>query len=258
MRQRAAGAALADHGGDDRDGQARHLQDRLGDRHRLAALLGLQARVGARRVDERDDRQPEAHRVVHQPQRLAVALRVGHPEVALHHLGGRAALLVADGHHRQLAEPREPADDRRVLGEQAVAVELLEVVEDQLDVVERVRARRACARAGRRPTGRAAGSESASITGATPSVSGSRSAGSPERARLGAGVQREQPADDAADVLARLDQVDHPVLEQELRGLEARRAASGRSSARSPTGRRSRCGRPARRSARRPASRRRR
>ncbi len=40
----------------------------------IAALLGLGAGVGARRVDEGDDRHPEALGQLHEPHRLAVAL----------------------------------------------------------------------------------------------------------------------------------------------------------------------------------------
>ena len=55
-RERAARAALADHGADDRHRQARHDLEVLRDRLGLAALLGVDARVGALRVDEADDR----------------------------------------------------------------------------------------------------------------------------------------------------------------------------------------------------------
>src|SRR3712207_9592879 len=47
--------------------------------------------VGAGGVDERDDREPEGLGVVEQPQRLAVALGVRHPEVAGDPLADRVA-----------------------------------------------------------------------------------------------------------------------------------------------------------------------
>ena len=50
-----------------------------------------------------------------------------------------AALLVADERDRAPVEAAEAGDDRRVVGAAAVAVELDPVVEQPLDVVERVR-----------------------------------------------------------------------------------------------------------------------
>ena len=75
----------------------------------LALLLGGEAGVGARRCDEREDRQAEAIGVVHQAHGLAVTLRVGHSKIAiLSHLGIGSLLLsnehdtVAIGYFRQL------------------------------------------------------------------------------------------------------------------------------------------------------------
>ena len=101
-----------------------------GDGLGLAALLGADARVGARRVDEGDDRAAEALGQLHQAQRLAVALGARHAEVALHVLLGGAPLLVADHEHRLAVEAGEAGDDRRVLAEAPVAVELDEVGEE--------------------------------------------------------------------------------------------------------------------------------
>src|SRR5262249_51348250 len=56
-----------------------------------------------------------------------------------------AALLVADHHHLAPVEARHAADDRLVVGEGAVAGELDELVEEELDVVERERSRRMAA-----------------------------------------------------------------------------------------------------------------
>ena len=95
--------------------------------------------MGARDVDEGDDRQPEALGELHDPHRLAVALRVGHPEVAPDVLVGVGALLLADDHDPPAVEPGEPGDHRRVVAEQPVAVELDEVVGHRLDELERPR-----------------------------------------------------------------------------------------------------------------------
>ena len=116
---------------------AHHLEvDRDG--LRLPALLGADARVGARGVHEGEHRAPEAVGQLHQAARLAVALGPRHPEVADHVLLGVPALLVAEQHHRPAVQPRPAPDDRRVLAEGAVAGELEEVGEEQLDVVQEV------------------------------------------------------------------------------------------------------------------------
>src|SRR2546422_9593752 len=62
--------------------------------------------VGAGRVDERDDGFGELLGEVHEPQRLAIALRVRHPEVAGDLLARVAALLVADHDDRPPFEAR--------------------------------------------------------------------------------------------------------------------------------------------------------
>ena len=103
-------------------------------------LLGGDAGIGAGRVDERDDREAEPLRDLHHAHRLGVALRA-----AASRTGARArsfdvaALLVADERDRAAVELPEPGDDRAVVGAAAVAVQLDPVVEDPLDVVERVR-----------------------------------------------------------------------------------------------------------------------
>jgi hypothetical protein len=86
---------------------------------------GADARIGARRVDERDQRDLEALRRAHEAQRLAIALGLRHAVVAPYALLGVAALLLTDDHHRLAFEPRRPADDRLVVRVHAVAVQLL-------------------------------------------------------------------------------------------------------------------------------------
>ncbi len=73
--------------------------------------------------------------------RLAVSLGIGHPEVALNVLLGRRPLLLADDHDRPAAELGDATDDRRVIAERAVSMQLLKALEDAVDDVERVRAR---------------------------------------------------------------------------------------------------------------------
>src|SRR2546426_8243398 len=137
--ERAARAALADHAGDDWGAEPRPLEQIAADGCRLAALLGVDPRVGAGRVDEGEHRERELLGQLHQAQRLAVALGLGHAEVAQDLLLGIAALLVADDHAGRVAEARQAADDRGVVGEGAVAVQLLEMREQHLHIIQRVR-----------------------------------------------------------------------------------------------------------------------
>ena len=118
------------------DAQARHLEQVAADGLGLAALLGVDAGIGAGRVDEGEHRQAELLGELHQAQRLAVALGLGHAEVARDFFLGVAALLVAEHHARRAVEAREAAHDRGVVGKGAIAVQLLEVGKQALDVVE--------------------------------------------------------------------------------------------------------------------------
>jgi hypothetical protein len=75
---------------------------------------------------------------LHQPQRFAVALGFRLAEIAADLLLRAAPLLVPDHQHRHAVEGAEAADDGRVIPEAAVAMQLDEVLEQALDVVERV------------------------------------------------------------------------------------------------------------------------
>ncbi len=68
-----------------------------------------------------------------------VPLRIGHPELAARPLLDVAALLLADEHDGAAVELPEAGDHRAVVAEPPVAVQLEPVVEQPLDVIERVR-----------------------------------------------------------------------------------------------------------------------
>ena len=152
--------------------------------------------MGARDVDEGDDRQPEPLGELHHPHRLAVALRVGHPEVAPDVLLGVGALLLADDDDPPAVEPGEAGDDRGVVAEQPVAVELDEVVGHRRDELERARPVQVAGQLDPRPDGVArvaGGLASGASSGrgprrtrrarrpARPASSGTRTAGSRAR-----------------------------------------------------------------------------
>ena len=78
----SAGAAFADDRGDHGNAQFGKLIDVAADGFGLIALFRVNAGIGARGVDEREDRQTELFGKLHQTQSLAVAFGLGHAEVA--------------------------------------------------------------------------------------------------------------------------------------------------------------------------------
>ncbi len=122
--------------------QVGHFQQVAGDGFALAALLGTDAGVGARGVDQGQQGQAEALGHLHQAQGLAVALGARHAEVAAYLALGVARLLVADDHHRAAIDAAQATDDGGVVRVGAVAGQLVEFLADHADVVQRVRARR--------------------------------------------------------------------------------------------------------------------
>ncbi len=135
----AARAALADDDAHERHADLEAGGDAARDGLGLAALLRVDARVGARGVDEGDERQLEAVGEAHEALRLAVALGPGHAEIVAHPALGVGALLLADDDDRAAAEAAEAADDGAVLGEGAVAGERREVGDQRRHVVGEVR-----------------------------------------------------------------------------------------------------------------------
>ena len=75
---------------------------------------------------------------LHHPHGLPVPLGIRHPEVPVRALADVPPLLVSNEHDRAPVEAGKARDDRRIVGERAVSVQLDEVVADPLHVVERV------------------------------------------------------------------------------------------------------------------------
>ena len=95
--------------------------------------------IGAGQIDEADDGSTEFLGNLHAAKRLAIALGMGHAEVALHALLRGAALAVADHQHFVIAEPRHAARHRGIVAKGAIPVNLAEIREDPLDKVHGVR-----------------------------------------------------------------------------------------------------------------------
>ena len=218
QRQRAATAALAGHEGHHRYRQPGELADAFRDRDRLALLLRLDPRVRPRGVDEGDHRQPQLGGQPGQPDGLAMPARRGHPVVVRHPVGDGPPLVVTDHDHRDAVEPGESADDGRALGADAVAVQLLEVVERVPQVprdrrpVDGPRPLHGVPRVDRR--------QERVVPHDRPVRPAGTGAGRPPGRR---DAVRQQPDERGLQLGARPDHVDQPVLQQELGRLERRR-----------------------------------
>ena len=136
--QRAAASALPTHHDDDGDLEDAHFPEIDGDGLSDAALLGFDARVRRRSVDEHDDRPPELLGELHHTKRLAVALRARVAEVPEDLLFGVPPLLMPDNGDVASSIVAEAADDGVIVGEPAIAVQFVEAGEQPLHIVERV------------------------------------------------------------------------------------------------------------------------
>lgn len=135
----SAGTALTDDDADDGCLEARHFAEVDGDGLGLTPLLGTDAGVSARGVDESDDGEAELGGELHFEQRLAVALGVCAAEVAGEFFLRVASLVVADDEALDGADASESGDDGGVFAEASVAVEFAEVLADHGDVVTGLR-----------------------------------------------------------------------------------------------------------------------
>ena len=103
---------------------------------------------GARRIDQRHHRQAEAVGQLHQADRLAIALGLGHAEIMLQPARGIVALFVPDQHHRRPSIRASPPMIARIVAEGAVARQRQEIVGQAGDIMFEVRPVRDGARPG--------------------------------------------------------------------------------------------------------------
>ena len=82
------------------------------------------------RIDKTDNRPAKLLRLLHQAQRLAVTVRVGHPEIALLVLFQGAPLLLPDHCHHNAIYPRNPAHNRPVIPADTVTVQFHKAVKN--------------------------------------------------------------------------------------------------------------------------------
>src|SRR5207247_2913358 len=119
----------------DRYCQLTHLEQVPGDCLGLAALLGAESCPRTLSIDESENGHVKFLGQLHQPQCLPIAFRVRHAKVAAKLLFRVAATLMADHHHGVVVETRPAADNRGVIAERAVAVELDKIRECELDII---------------------------------------------------------------------------------------------------------------------------
>ena len=119
-------------------GQPRHFAHIVRDGFGLAALLGVDARIGALRIHENEHGPAKLCRELHRAHRFAISFRLGLAEISRDALLGVASFLVADDHHGLAVKPRHAGDDGRIVRKTAVAVNLAEIFEKQADEIVRV------------------------------------------------------------------------------------------------------------------------
>ena len=133
--ERTAGAAFTNHDAYDGNAESAHFEHALGDHLRLASLFGSDPRIGTRRIDEADQRQPVLFRQPHLAHRLAVALGVGAAEVAGGSFLVGTTFLVTDHQDLEAIQFGEAGEHRTVVAEVLVPVQLDKLVERQIQVV---------------------------------------------------------------------------------------------------------------------------
>src|SRR5690606_18546220 len=113
--------------------------NRAGNGLGLTAFFGADAGIGARRVDQRNDGQAKMFGHVHQALGLAVALGSRHAEIVPDAAFGIAAFFMTENDAGAAAETPEPADQRVVFAEIAIAGERREVLDEALHVIFKMR-----------------------------------------------------------------------------------------------------------------------
>ena len=117
----------------------RHRREACANRFALPALFGADAGIRARCVDERQDRQAKAIGELVEPARFAIPFGLRLSKVTCRFLFRRAPFLMPDDDDAASVEARQTADDRRIIGKSPIAVQLLPIGEQMLDIIERVR-----------------------------------------------------------------------------------------------------------------------
>ncbi len=140
----ASGASFAGDGGDGGNAETGHFAQIAGDGFGLATLLGTDAGVGSHEIDKGEDGAAEFLGELHAAESLAVALGIGHAELAEDLFLGRPAFEIADDHDLFggcsvfAGKAGEAAEHGRIVAKGTVAVNLAEVGEDTFNKTHRI------------------------------------------------------------------------------------------------------------------------
>ena len=96
--ERSPAGALPDDGDDDGDAKLRHIEQVPCDGLGNAALLGSDSGIGARCIDEANDRPSEFLRHFHESKGFSVPLRMWHAKVSFNFFFGVSAFLMPNDH----------------------------------------------------------------------------------------------------------------------------------------------------------------
>src|SRR5262249_42872975 len=132
-------AAFADNRGDEGDFDVEASLDRARYRLRLAARLGIDARISPGSVDEGYHRQAETLGEAHQAPGLAVPFRSCHAEIVLEPAFGIGPFFGTDYQDGTAVEPADASDHSQILAKRPVAGKRHEIGDQTRNVVERVR-----------------------------------------------------------------------------------------------------------------------
>jgi hypothetical protein len=105
----------------------------------LAPVFGIHPRICSRSIDKGKNRAPELRGDLHGAKRLSIALGFGHPEVSIDFELRVATFLMSENHNGPSSKPAHAGYDGRVIGVPPVAMNLHEVLEKEIDVVQKVR-----------------------------------------------------------------------------------------------------------------------
>ena len=132
----STGAAFADHRRDDGHPQPEHLTQIHGDGFTLPLLLSLKPCIGPGGVDEAQDREAEAIRMLHQPHGFAVSAWSGHAEVACNVLLGVTPLLMADQQHGLVPKTTDSAHQSLIVVATTITMQFDPVVAEHLNEIQ--------------------------------------------------------------------------------------------------------------------------
>src|SRR5215813_3129482 len=137
--KRSAGTAFSRNRHNDWNGQPCHFPQVPGYCFSLPALFRINARICARRIDERQNRARKFRGQLHDTKCLPVAFRLRLAKIPEHSLFCVAPFLVADHGNRASVELSESRDDCLVVPIASVTVQLDKVGEQELGKVLQIR-----------------------------------------------------------------------------------------------------------------------